>query len=96
MMRIARSAILRLLNEVDVEGLLQAGAPSDEYAGEARDIAAAIAALAPGEFDETHMLQIVSSVCCQSFGPFDADQLSRRQPVYRHVAYRILEMRQGA
>ena len=44
--------------------------------------------LAPSD----RVLEIVTDVCSRRFGPFDGEQLRRRQPVYRRVAQRILSL----
>jgi hypothetical protein len=86
------SAILVVLNEEDVEGLRALGAPADEYDSEAQMIAAAVDQLGPNDLVSDRVLEIVTDVCSRRFGPFDGEQLRRRQPVYRRVAQRILSL----
>ena len=83
--------VLRVLNEEDIEGLRASGAPIDEYEAEARMIADAIGQLCQEELEVDRVMAIVSDICSRMFGPFDEEQLRRRQPIYRRVAERILE-----
>ena len=82
-------AVRGILTEEDVEGLMQAGAPPDEYEAEAALIAGRIARL-PQVVDEVSVLEIVTEECLRSFGPFDSDQLARRRETYARIARRIL------
>lgn len=90
MTRMTTTAILSVLNEEDIEGLLAAGAPADEYEAEAQMIAEALARLGQHELVLDRVMAIVTDVCSRMFGPFDEEQVRRRQPVYRRVVQRIL------
>lgn len=83
------TTIRNILTEEDVEGLIQAGAPLDEYQSEAVAIAHRIARL-PLAVTEESVLGVVADECVRSFGPFDAVQLARRRETYGRVAHRIL------
>ena len=88
-MEITDGAVQNALDAEDVEGLLKIGAPSDEYAAEARMIARQLGGVdAPSEDAVT---AIVANVCVRMFGPFSDDQLERRMTVYRNVARRIIQ-----
>jgi len=90
MTRNAASVILCVLNEEDIEGLLAAGAPAEEYEAEAKVIAEALDELQQHELVADRVIVIVSDVWTRMFGPFDEEQLRGRQPVYRRVAERII------
>jgi hypothetical protein len=92
MTKIATSAILSVLNEEDIEGLLAAGAPGDEYDGEARAIGETLAQVPQHELVLDRVFGIVTEVGSRMFGPFDEEQLRKRRPVYLRVAQRILEL----
>lgn len=84
-MNLAREQIEEALRAQDVEGLLELGAPRDEYAHEAARIAESVGE--PGsEPTEDQLAATIQDVCVASFGPFSADQLAKRLPVYRHIA----------
>jgi hypothetical protein len=93
--KISVFAVLAVLNEEDVEGLQALGACADEYDAEAQMIAAAVAQLGPNDLVPDRVLEIVADVCSRMFGPFDEEQLRRRQPVYSRVAERILSLIAG-
>lgn len=93
-MPIDQAIIWRALDEEDIEGLLRLGAPPDEYEEEARVIADTLARFSPQELVLDRVTTVVADVCSRMFGPFDDEQLRRRQPVYRQVAQRILEAHQ--
>lgn len=85
-------AVLRILTQEDIEGLLVAGAPADEYETEAQMIAAALGRVRRSDLILDDVTTIVTDVCSRMFGPFDDEQLRRRQPIYRRVAQRLLEL----
>ncbi len=61
-MQITLSSIDHILVQEDIEGLIEAGAPVDEYQDEAAQIAAAINMLTEENFREDIVLAIVSTV----------------------------------
>lgn len=91
MSRIPQSAVLLVLSNEDIEGLLAAGAPADEYGTEAQMIARLLDGLAEHEFSVDRVTGIVAEVCGRTFGPFDESEVSKRLPGYRRVARRIVE-----
>jgi hypothetical protein len=91
MRRIAASAVLLVLNNEDIEGLLAAGAPADEYGTEAQMITQSLDGFPEHELSVERVTAIVADVCSRMFGPFDENELSRRLPGYRRVAKRIVD-----
>jgi hypothetical protein len=89
-MRTTSTAVVRALNDEDVEGLLAVGAPGDEYEAEARLIAEALERLPDTDFVVDRVMATVADVCNRMFGPFNEDELRTRSPVYRRVAERIV------
>jgi hypothetical protein len=69
-----------LLTEADIEGYISLGAPSDEYAQEAKNIAAAIRALPQEQRNLQYILAIIVNEWMDSFG------LSEKDIVQRHDA----------
>ena len=82
-------AIECILREEDVEGLIAIGAPPDEYADEARQIAEALEQLDSSNVGADRVLAIVAEVCSRMFGPFDSEEFQKRYPVYQRVARRV-------
>jgi hypothetical protein len=91
MRRVSQPAVLSLLNNEDIEGLLASGAPADEYESEAAMIAQAVERLTEDELDLERVTRIVADVCGQMFGPFGDDDLRLRWPGYQRVAKRIIQ-----
>ena len=89
-MRTSSTTVVRALNDEDVEGLLAAGAPGDEYEAEARLIAEALEHLPETDFVVDRVTLIVADVCNRMFGPFNDDEMRARSAVYRRVAERIV------
>ena len=82
-------AIEAALNDEDVEGLLEMGAPSDEYHPEAGMIAAALANCPKPDRTEDRVVAIVSAVYGTMFGRSGLE-LERKQPAFRRIAQRII------
>lgn len=87
-MTINHVQIQRILDEEDIESLLRAGAPSDEYETEARLIAQAVGQL--HELTEEHLTTAVANTWREMFGPFSEEQFRLRHAAFRRVARRIL------
>ncbi len=77
------------LRSEDVEGLLELGAPSDEYSHEAKTIASALEELTPGAASEDGIAAVVAKVWARSFDLSDED-LDKRYAALRRVARQIL------
>jgi hypothetical protein len=91
-MELSPAEVRDALNAADIEGLLEAGAPADEYSGEARDIASALTQIKRDELSEETLASAVQSVWKHSFGLSDSD-LRKRSIAFRQVAHRLLELR---
>ena len=92
---LSQRMVLSLLNSEDIEGLLAAGAPTDEYETEAAMITELLGGLSEGEWDLDRVTTIVADVCGQMFGPFAEDELNRRLPGYRRLARLIVQEHHG-
>lgn len=87
---ITSQTINELLNEEDIEGMLEAGAPTDEYASESNRIASAINALAASQITEESILAIVSLAWMQDFD-LDESAMRTRAEAINRVAHRIFK-----
>jgi hypothetical protein len=92
-MIISTAKIDSILQEEDIEGLLNLGAPKDEYSHEAEEIRAALEGLSENEASFDQVAPIVMTIWERSFGPFSPDDLQKRAPVLRQVVQRILDSR---
>jgi hypothetical protein len=94
-MTISRVQIQQVLNDEDIEDLLQAGAPSDEYEAEARVIAEAIAQTHESKLTEEVLTAVVKSTWAEMFGPFSEDQIRQRKAAFQRVARRLMAEQVG-
>jgi hypothetical protein len=88
-MRLTESDIETVLKEEDIEGLLELGAPSDEYSAEAQSIMAVLRSMSESDLSEDRVAAIVRAVWTTSFGPFSAEDIQKRLHAFRKVAHRI-------
>ncbi len=86
------STIDAILRAEDVEGLLELGAPKDEYSHEAARITSELDALIPGDATEDRIATVVANVWAKSFGLSEED-LDKRCPALRRVARQIMASR---
>lgn len=77
--------INNILQKLDIEGLIEAGAPVDEYASEAGLIAAALAELKQSTFHEQDVISLLCLVWAKSFNLSD-DELKLRMPLMIEAA----------
>jgi hypothetical protein len=83
------SIIDNALRAEDVEGLLELGAPNDEYSHEAKTIASELEQLTPGTESEDGIAAVIAKVWAKSFELSDED-LDKRYSALRRVARQIL------
>jgi hypothetical protein len=82
----------RILVHEDVEGLIQAGAPLDEYADEAAQIAAALSLSDRERLTEENVLSTVGMVWLKSF-ELSPEEMALRMPAVRRVTERIMALK---
>ena len=87
------STVDAILRDEDIEGLLALGAPVDEYSGEAAAIRSGLEQLREDQLTEAHVSALVMDIWDSSFGPFSAEDIRKRQPILRHLVYRVLDQR---
>ena len=85
--------IRRILIEEDIEGLIEMGAPRDEYDPEVSRIEGRIQRL-PNP-DEDAVIGVVEAVWNEMFGPFDSSDTLQRVDSIRRLARRIADAVQG-
>lgn len=79
-----------LLQETDIEGLLEAGAPEDEYSSEAAALTAIFSALEESNFDIKTVETLVTEVWTNSFNLAEKDLVIRKS-AFENLARRIVE-----
>jgi hypothetical protein len=94
-MTISPIQIQQVLNDEDIEGLLKAGAPTDEYETEAQMIAEAITQTHESKLTEERLTSVVKVTWAEMFGPFSEDQLQQREAAFQRVARRVMAEQRG-
>lgn len=89
-MRITVIEIDDILKKHDIEGLLEMGAPQDEYMDEAQDVYEALEGLQKQESVFDHVLQILTKVWRDSFN-LDETDMHRREANIVNCAKEISE-----
>lgn len=89
-MRITTANINALLVQEDIEGLIDAGAPFDEYSDEAAQIAAVLLQLDREQLTEDIILSTVSLIWLKSFELSEQD-MKLRIPALERITRLILE-----
>ena len=90
--RIILELVKTSLNQEDVEGLLNTGAPNDEYDSEASLIESNISLSSPNTpLTTARITSIISDVWNQQFGPFTESDLEKRRPAFESVAKKIMQ-----
>jgi hypothetical protein len=84
------SIVEAILQAEDIEGLLQLGAPHDEYFHEAELIDSQIDALSPDQATESHLGVIVCEIWRESFN-LSSEEMEKRLPALQRVARQIRE-----
>lgn len=73
----------------DIEGLIEAGAPPDEYADEAAQLAAVIELMSPDDRSAESILAALSLIWVHSFD-LTQDDMELRLPALRQVSEKLL------
>lgn len=91
---ISVSAVEEVLKSEDIEGLLELGAPTDEYADEARRIISALAKVEMEDLTESTIITAIQKTWMESFGPFSDADIQKRMPAFQQLARHILNKTQ--
>lgn len=86
---ISAAIINQLLQQADIEGFIEAGAPEDEYFSEADMIASAIQNLDDNQIDEQNLASLISLIWIKNFN-LEEDEILARASAIKGVAKRIL------
>ena len=78
-----------LLQEEDIEGLINVGAPKDEYSFEAEKISVALSEMDNDELKRENIVAVITLLWMQSFNLSQTDMI-RRAPAIDRVVNRIL------
>lgn len=93
-MQLTVKEIDNILAGEDIEGLIETGAPSDEYIHESAQIAAAVNLLSPSDRTINNILAIVGTLWVKSFGLASSD-IELRASAIQRVAKKIFALTQG-
>lgn len=90
-MEISVNTINSILEQEDIEGYINLGAPSnDEYASEAADIAAAISQLDDSEITEGNIMALFALKWMENFNLSESD-ISQRTEALRRVTKTLMQ-----
>ncbi len=89
-MTITQSIIADVLRSVDLESLIELGAPKDEYEPEARSIMEGVARLEEKGLSEERLAALIRTEWTSWFGPFSDDEIHVRIPRLRQIAHQIM------
>ncbi len=87
-MKISKDIINSLLQQEDIEGYINLGAPSDEYLSEAENITAAISKLKANEITEENLIALLTLEWMQSFDLSEKEAILRA-PALQKIARSI-------
>ena len=87
-MRISSKEIDLILQAEDIEGLIESGAPSDEYHSEVQDIIQALEKLNSSEFTQENILAIVSAIWLRNFN-LQEEELKKRESALIRITRKI-------
>ena len=90
-MILSLTAIEAILRHEDIEGLLAAGAPGDEYYDEASNIQVALEKLDTHEATRDRIAALVMEAWERAFGPFSQEDHEKRRFVLNRVVHSILQ-----
>ena len=78
-----------IFRDADIEGLIEGGAPDDEYDSEALEFSGAVSALPEAERTEEALISIISLIWARSFNRGE-DEIEMRLPAFTKVVQNIL------
>ncbi len=88
-MKISIQKIEAALAAEDIEDLISGGAPTDEYASEAKLIARAVEEMKGDLLTEQNLVAVLSLIWKKSFGRTDKE-IEERLPSFRHISQNLL------
>lgn len=88
-MVVSFNQVVELLRSLDIEDLIAAGAPLDEYDGEAKDIVRELTILPVHQTTTDQIIQIISEVWQKSFH-LNSDDIAKRMPQFIAFSQKII------
>jgi hypothetical protein len=79
------------LLSTDIEGLIEKGAPSDEYEAEAKEITSALVDISSAEWNERNITAVVAVVWQKHFALSEED-MKKRMPAFQSLAQKIVKL----
>ena len=76
--------------EEDIEGLIELGAPDDEYDSEAEQTLAAVRRLSDDERTKANITSIIALIWAKSFNR-GSEEIAERMPAFENVALKLLQ-----
>lgn len=83
------SKIKHILRDEDIEGLIETGAPEDEYDSEASIIAMEIASLGRDQATLPNFTAIIAAIWAKAFN-LDGEGIGKRIAAFQRVASKLL------
>lgn len=88
-MTISLATIEAALRAEDIESLIEAGAPDDEYNSEAKKIAAALSSLAGNQLTEANIVAVIALAWAKAFNR-SSQEIEMRMDAFHRIARRLL------
>ena len=88
-LHISLEKIKTVLRIADIEGLIESGAPDDEYDSEAEEIMQALSMMEIESLNEEAMLSVIADVW-EDYFHLDENQIAQAMPYFRDMGQKIL------
>jgi hypothetical protein len=88
-MDISLETIKLILQHEDVEGLIELGAPDDEYDAEAQAVLSALVAMPTSDLNPASLAAIIAVVWAESFGRTE-EEIKLRMRAFLNIANQLL------
>lgn len=80
-----------ILREEDVEGLIEAGSPDDEYDSEAEEVLSALSSLSVDQQTTENVVPVLSLIWAKCFD-LDEIGIQQRLAAFRQIAQRLIAL----
>ncbi len=91
-MSISIEKINLILQEEDIEGFIEMGAPNDEYLSEAEEIASLISSMEANQLTENNVISGVIKIWQKYFGLLSDSDINKRMAGFRNVTRKIFRL----
>ena len=89
-MTVDEESVEELFTTHDIEGLIAAGAPADEYEPEMEQLIAALAEIPAGQASQSRIIDILNEIWRKDFTATE-DRLGHLRPAFASLANTLLE-----